>query len=464
MVIVCGIDGSANSREAARAAAALARRERDGLLLVHVQEALVFTPPLMDQPVALTNTTQLDLELERARKDLAREGQRLARFGIEVATQVRTGLPDHELIAVAKAEGAQRIVVGSLGRRASTPWRFGSVADRLSQSSPVGLLVVRDARPFERWALEDAPLRILLALGSGQPTAAAVRAVEALVLRGPCELTLAHVYDPFHEARRLSLSDPSSAESRSTIESTLAREFARRFAPGLAPERRRFVAVPARGHVAETLAELAAKEHADLVVLGSHGFGAVHRRLLGSVSYELVALLETNALVLPAEAASKTPADRPPERVRSVLVASDRGPTGQRGLGFALALLPEGGRLVLLHVDVPPTSPAEAWSSYQPIPLPTAEERRESRERIRAELEQDLPAARRGLEFEVEVLEASDVAQAIVGAAERHDVDLICLGTHRHGRMASALLGSIARVVARLSPRPVLLVPPPAQV
>src|SRR5207247_2905660 len=106
---------------------------------------------------------------------------------------------------------------------------------------------------------------------------------------------------------------------------------------------------------------------------------------------------------------TEEPEELLPQRIRSVLVATDRGPTGRRGLGFALALLPEGGRLVLLHVEVPTTPPAATWTSYEPLPLPTAEERRESRARIRAELEKSLPTPGRGLEFEVEVLEANDV-------------------------------------------------------
>ena len=121
MVIVCGIDGSAGSREAARAAAAFAKRDKEPLLLVYVQEALVLGVDALAgaTPVALANTAHLDLDRERMGAELEKEGARLAEtFDIEVKHTIRTGFPDHELGRVAEEEGAELLVVASLGRRA----------------------------------------------------------------------------------------------------------------------------------------------------------------------------------------------------------------------------------------------------------------------------------------------------------------------------------------------------------
>jgi nucleotide-binding universal stress UspA family protein len=76
-----------------------------------------------------------------------------------------------------------------------------------------------------------------------------------------------------------------------------------------------------------------------------------------------------------------------------------------------------------------------------------------------AELRELLPAQAQGIEAEIETVEAQDVAQAILQAAERHAADLVVIGRHGRGRLAAALIGSNARSVAGRCPRPVLLVP-----
>ncbi len=461
MIVVCGIDGSASSHAAARAAAAFAKLSKGSLTLAYVQEALVLSiePITGATPLALANTQYLEADRQRMHAELEREGERLAReFGIQVQHVIHTGLPDQELVRVAEERKAQLLVVASLGRRASTLWRFGSVADRLSQSSPVPLLVVRRAEAFTRWALEGRALTTVVALGTGKPTRAAVKAALGLVKLGACALSEVHVYDPLEEARRRGLEDSESPEIRARLEQALAHELPRRTAAEDSAAEARFVPLPSRGQVAETLAEFAAETEADLLVLGAHRHGALRRRLLGSVSYTVLPMVETNVLVVPPELGAVEPGV--PRPVRRALVATDLSETGNRAVVLALGLLPAGSQLVLLHVDVPPQYPSGWIMGYHPTVMPTPTERRMKRTLAEAEMEKLVRGRRDGaLETLVEVIEASDVPGAILEAAERHEVDLLCLGTHHHGRVASVLIGSVARSVSRRSTRPVLLVP-----
>ncbi len=61
-----------------------------------------------------------------------------------------------------------------------------------------------------------------------------------------------------------------------------------------------------------------------------------------------------------------------------------------------------------------------------------------------------------GVPFEAHLLEGP-AAEVILREAEKHD--LVVLGTHGRTGLDGLLLGSVAREVARRSPKPVLLVP-----
>lgn len=459
MVILCGVDGSAPAREAARAAAAIAKRSGEELELAYVQDVLLMSLPASEGvfvvPIASDQLLASDRELMQARLDdlaaaLARE------FQVRVGTSVDVGSPDHALARRAQERQASLAVVGALGRRKGSTWRLGTVADRLSQTAPVPVLVVREAQGFVRWALEERTLRVVVALGAGESTELALASVSALRRAGPCELVQAHVYDPLRESRRLGLGHPDSPETRRVIERTVARELGERFADAGGGEDVRFVALPVRGHVAETLTEFVENEHADLLVTGARGRGALRRRFTGSVSYGLVGLSPGNVLVAHGPQLVRERAPRAPAGVRRILVATDLSETGNRAVDFALALLPQGGQLTLLHV-----LEGDRGLLVPDSTLGGPEERRMNRSFAQAELRKLLPAGSPGLEIEVEARESDDVAKAILQVAERHGVDLLILGRHGRAPLAAALMGSIARAVSQRSPRPVLLVPEP---
>ncbi|MCC6406301.1 MAG: universal stress protein [Planctomycetes bacterium] len=467
MTIVCGIDGSAMSRRAANAAAALAKRTADSVLLVHVHEISAMAVMGEASPVPFVRPGAIDAERKRLEDELQREGEHLARaYQVEVRTELRSGLPDQELDQAAVAAEAALIVVGSLGRRSGSVWRIGSVADRLSQSAGVSVLVVRDSAPFERWALEDRPLHALLALGEPATAPGLVRAVDGLRSFGACNVAEVQVYDVEHEGLRLGLADLEAPDTKRTIETTLVRDLQRRFGELRGRGNVTFHALPTGHGTADTLAEFAARSHSDLIVVGTHGRGALRRRLQGSVSFGVVALADTNVLVV-HPTREKTSVERAPTIVRSCLVATDMSSSSQRALNFALGVLGGRGRLVLLHVAVVPAIPGGLVPEYRPTPRTSAAQLDLERKLAEAELKKLLPdePAENGdggaLECVTEVIESHDVPQAILDAAERHEVDLVCLGTHGRGRVANAVLGSVARTVSQLCTRPVLLVPPP---
>ena len=463
MVILCGVEESAASIEAARAAAAIAKRTGDSLCLVHVRDTVLpaLAPGL--GPVPYTVPADLEAQRVRALAELEREKKRLTEsYGISVTTQVRFGLPDFELDQAAAELDASLIVVASLGRRSGSMWRLGSIADKLSQSARVSVLIVRNPTPFDHWAFESRPLRALATLGDGTTTQPTLDALANLRKSGPVETTLLHVYDPAHEARRLGMSEPWEARTRAAIEQSLSRDIARRFAdvgelpPGAT------VAQPPHTSVADCIVERAARLSSDLIVVGTHGRGALRRKMLGSVSFGVVPLADTNVLVVRG-APVKTVPTPAPRAVRSVLVATDFSATGKRALEQALCMLPGGGKLVLLHVLQPEPLPGGLVPQYRLKTPPTDEQLRMDRSLAEAEVRQLLALVPDSVDGKSEVVVAENAARSILETADRHGVDLVCLGTRGRGVLATAMLGSVAHDVAKRSHRPVLLVPPAAE-
>jgi len=56
------------------------------------------------------------------------------------------------------------------------------------------------------------------------------------------------------------------------------------------------------------------------------------------------------------------------------------------------------------------------------------------------------------------LLETGDVAKVVLDVAKKHDVDLIVVGRHGHGRIAEFFLGSIAQKILQHTDRSVLAV------
>jgi nucleotide-binding universal stress UspA family protein len=161
------------------------------------------------------------------------------------------------------------------------------------------------------------------------------------------------------------------------------------------------------------------------------------------------------ALVPAADLADSLPAPVAP--VRTVLVSTDFSAIGNRAIAHACSILEAGGRVILTHViDSPGLVYERDWADRGSRPVPGTEEESAARRRLDALVPPD--AAARGIAFRTEVLFGLKVADAICQAAERHAVDVICIGSHGRSGAARLLLGSVAREVIDRSRKPVFLV------
>ena len=428
MSIVCGTDFSAQAAEAATLAARLARRLEQPLLLVHVLDT---------RGVLFNQATVLDALQRKASQALDAEVARLSAFGVPVQARVSEGWPDEGLLEAAEGCDAGLVVLSATGAGGAPHSLFGSTAERIAGRTRLPLLVVRDAAPLLRWLDAGPPLRLLCAVDGSHASEAAIDWLRRLLRMGPAEPLVAGFSDEPHALRHL--------------EDRLHRQ--------LGPQSLRVIAGPARSGVAQSIAELAEREGAELLVVGSHQRHGLDRLLHGSVSLELLRQAKASVLVAPASLADRLPPPAAPQSQR-VLVATDLSAHGDRAARFALSMLPPGSRVRLMTVTDPrrmPDAPL-AWSAADPAQQARYEAwRAQCRRALDALVPADLQA--HGLSVETVVVDGDDPAEAILRTAAEIDADLVCLGTAGRTGLAASLLGSVAQAVLGRGRRPVMLVP-----
>ena len=303
-------------------------------------------------------------------------------------------------------------------------------------------LLVRDAASLVEWAGGQRRLRVLAAIDQGESAKTALRWAAKLDAPGGRELLVAQVVWPPAEHARLGVSGPMKLDQlEPAVEARLQEDFRKWSAdvPGAAEAR--LVLAPAWGRADANVAMIGSIEGANAIVVGSHRRGPLARFLLGSVSNGVVHRADTNVFVVPATFEG-VPREAAVE-MRTLLVPIDFSPLSNRALRQAMAMVPTGGRLHLLHVLDPGRSPpeAEAARSLQAAIPPDADDRL--------------------VRVTTEVVSADDIASGVAQAAARIGADAICMSTHGRTGLKKALLGSQAEAVLRLVQIPVTLVPMP---
>lgn len=213
------------------------------------------------------------------------------------------------------------------------------------------------------------------------------------------------------------------------------------------------------GPPAATLNAYATTGSIDMVVMATHGRGAVSRLWLGSVADTLVRHCGVPVLLArphgePVDVLEAVH-DKPFQRV---LITLDGSELAEEALGPALSLSATMGAAVTLLkvVDLPPVgySPAAAAAGLQGRLLDQL--RADAALYLRGVADQ---AARRVEQVNTRVL-VGHPASAILEYARQHAVDLIALATHGAGGVRRMLLGSVADKVARGATVPVLITRP----
>jgi nucleotide-binding universal stress UspA family protein len=284
--VVVGFDGSERSRQAARWAAREAASLGARLVVVNVIRGpfpeVVVTPVSAPLP-QLVGEQAVRAYTKDHLAELAAECARVAP-GVDVDTRAFDGHPA-AVLAEAGRE-ARLLVVGSTGATGLTRVFAGSVAADLAHAFSGPLVVIREPRTED-----DTDGRVVVGVDGSEPSDRAVEYAVDHVSRHGGVLVGVHATTglpvdamapggAWGQGLGLGLdADQLRTSADALIAASLAGPLSRH--PEVRAERVVSLARPA-----EALAEEA--EGAALLVVGSHGHGAVRRALLGSVSHAML--------------------------------------------------------------------------------------------------------------------------------------------------------------------------------
>jgi nucleotide-binding universal stress UspA family protein len=275
--------------------------------------------------------------------------------------------------------------------------------------------------------------KILLPVDFSERCLGAARYARALAGRFGSEITLLHVLEPVrYEFSTLEFGGTvmndllanRHEQARQQLELFLAAELA-----GARVQR-----VLLDGDPAQKIVQHAHSEHADLIVVSTHGYGPFRRFILGSVTAKV--LHDADCPVLTGVHMEAAPAAAS-IAFRTILCAVDLGPQSGRALEWASRMAGEfGARLIVVHA------------------VPALEVTAQLAAAAKDEL------ARLGKELAPQrevVLEGGDPPSVVCRTAERFSADLLVIGRGS----AAGIFGRLrtnAYAIIRQSPCPVVSV------
>ena len=254
--------------------------------VLHVLDSAALRAPFLSQPVIAGNERYIQEEIQRmearSAKTLKEAKQQLAALKLKGTARKEQGAVALVILERApKRDGL--LVVGSQGLDALDRFMLGSVSTNLIHHATCPVLVVKD---------EAAPLRrITLATDGSDASANALKFVLTRFQpdcspgkggRVPIHVSVIHVM-PLVKYPGL----------KKTGETIIEQSVQKLIKAGFTAE-----PVCQLGKPAEEIMKVAAKHHADLIVMGAKGLGAIARFLLGSVSTRVVQHSSCSVLVV----------------------------------------------------------------------------------------------------------------------------------------------------------------------
>lgn len=280
--IVVGVDGRKRSKDALALAATLAEYTGGELLLVHAHGYGPLEHILGDDGYRALVRTAFTASFYQVREVVGEDHAREMRAIPDTS-------PAAGLERIAASEGAQMIVVGPSSRVGLGRLRPGSVGERLLQGASVPVAVA----PSGYSSGERRLATVVCAFDGSPESRLALDWADELARQDNAQLRVISVHSPITWGD-LGLDGVSPESTNEALREEIEREQLE------AITGRRAHAVVLTGNPAKELAR--ASKEADILVMGSRGYGPVRATLLGGVSQYVIRHASCPVVVCPRAA------------------------------------------------------------------------------------------------------------------------------------------------------------------
>lgn len=292
--IMVPTDGSGFDREAIRVAVRIADESRADVRLVRVVSSVTLLG--LGEPFEVADAT---MEAKRAELTLAERelealaGECRALGDASVSIELLDGPTAEMLEGYAQRNRIDLIVISSHGRGGMSRLTLGSVTDSLIRRTQIPVLVVKPGPSYLNARAPAAVKSIVVPLDGSTLAEQILPAASLLAMLEGASMTLVHVVGP----QRARVKASASGSSECDIE--VAQSYLARIADRL---RRGNLSVDTQVIIGEDVAaaigDYAARQHADLIAIATHGRGGLARMIRGSVSDAVTRSARTSVLVL----------------------------------------------------------------------------------------------------------------------------------------------------------------------
>ncbi|MEQ1680690.1 MAG: universal stress protein [Nitrospira sp.] len=273
--ILFATDGSQGSARAEAYACALAQSWGASLTVMSVLEF----PPGMNPDYAV-NRLYLDELMQETTTRLVDVTARAGGLGLLAQSRIATGIPSEEVLAVARAEDADLVVVGTRGKTGLEHVLLGSTAERIIRMAPCPVLTVPAGKQRAGECQKATVTSMLVPVDFSDCSRDALEYGALIAQRSKTSLKLFHVLEPVSYGLDFTLPHIAQRESsKAAITKRLSDFVSALSSLGLASD-----FLISGGLPADSILDAARAQSVDVIVMGTHGRRGVSHALFGSVA------------------------------------------------------------------------------------------------------------------------------------------------------------------------------------